>query len=182
MVSDGAILNFDISSQVMIKPGSMAQIAAKIAGLGTNVQGLAGLTRQEEVQLARDLRGIEVTVTGGDGLKFRSKIKQFGPENANTHTFTVENQDKPPKTMTIKKYFKTHHGRDLRHPQLPVVRLSARAWYPLEYCTVEPGQKYTKKLKPEQLAVAIQWLSPKPAARTEILSGGIANHLTNSKT
>ncbi|KAG0149361.1 hypothetical protein CROQUDRAFT_653652 [Cronartium quercuum f. sp. fusiforme G11] len=182
MVPNGVVLNFDLSSQPMIQHGNLAEVAAEIAGLGRDVRGLVKLHPQAITRLTRALRAIRVTVNRADGSKFRAKIKEYGPLNAMTYKFTIEEEGKAPKETNIQNFFKTHYNVNLRGPELPVVKLSAKAWYPLELCTVDPGQKYVKKLEPEQLAEAIKWLTVKPIDRTHMLSEGVARHLTTSST
>ncbi|KAH9824157.1 Piwi domain-containing protein [Melampsora americana] len=182
MVPGGAILNFDLSSQPMIRAGNLVDVAADIAGLGTNTTGLMKLRPQQVTQLTRALRSIRVTVKRSDGTKFKAKVKEYGPLTARTHKFTVEEAGKPPRTTTVQNFFQEHYGVTLRSPDLPVVKLSAKAWYPIELCNVDPGQKYIKKLEPDQLADAIRWLTVKPYDRTQMLSDGVAKHLRTSVT
>lgn len=175
-------MNFDLSSQPMFRSGNLAEVAAHIAGLGNNVRALINLTPQEVVRLTRILRLIKVTVTRDDGSKLRVKPKNYGPLNAITHSFTIEEEGKRPRKCTIQEYFKTQYNVNLRGPELPVIQLSARAWYPMELCEVEPGQKYSKKLEPDQLADAIKWLTVKPAERNQMLTEGVSRHVASSVT
>lgn len=174
MVPNGAILNFDTTAQPMIASGNLAEVAAQIAGLGNNVRGLTNLRPQAITQLTRALRLIRVTVNRPDGSKFRAKVREYGPLNAATHKFTIEEAGKPGKTTTVKDFFKAHYNVTLRGPELPVVKLSEKAWYPLELCNVEPGQKYNKKLSPDQLADSIQWFTLTPQERVDIMKTGMA--------
>ena len=58
--------------------------------------------------------------------------------------------------VSIQNYFQTTYNYTLRFPGLPCVQVTKKAWYPMEVCTVERGNKYTKKLLPDQVAEALK--------------------------
>ncbi|KAG0150115.1 hypothetical protein CROQUDRAFT_88408 [Cronartium quercuum f. sp. fusiforme G11] len=62
MVPNGVVLNFDLSSQPIIRHGYLAKVAAEIAGLGCDVRGLVKLHPQAITRLIQALRSIKVTV------------------------------------------------------------------------------------------------------------------------
>ncbi|KAG0151658.1 hypothetical protein CROQUDRAFT_56531 [Cronartium quercuum f. sp. fusiforme G11] len=180
MVPNGFVVNFDLSCQPMIRSGNLAEVAAEIAGLGRNVQGLANLRPQAITRLTRILGSVKVTVKRADGTKFQGKVKQYGPLNARTHTFTIEEEGKLVRMISVETFFKERYGTELHRPELPVVQVSAKAWYPIELCHIEPGQRFRKKIDPELFGDAIRWLSVKPVERTRMLSEGVARHLSTS--
>ncbi|KAI6223773.1 hypothetical protein M3Y99_01430900 [Aphelenchoides fujianensis] len=51
--------------------------------------------------------------------------------------------------ISVQRYFKEQYGRDLQHPQLPLVVVKngdTKTFYPLELCEVAPNQRFSKHL------------------------------------
>lgn len=69
-------------------------------------------------------------------------------------------QDENGRQMTVASYFKQVHSVTLRGPNFPCVKVTSKAWYPLECCTVAPGSRFTKKLDPDQVAEALKCTRP----------------------
>lgn len=57
--------------------------------------------------------------------------------------------------------------------QQPCIRVSKVALYPIELCEVEAGNKYSKKLDPQQTAEALKHTTIQPKERGELLRRGI---------
>lgn len=181
MSPTGVILNFDLTSQPMIKAGNLALVAAEIAGSAGNPRALSGLTGQALTKLVRMLKLITVTVARVDGSKLRCKIKAVG-SSARQMKFEapVSPNSEQMRKWTVMEFIESTYNIKLKGPDLPLVRLTAKAWYPMEVCTVEAGQKYNKRLSPDQLAEAIRWLTVKPQERTRMLTEGVAQHLAKA--
>ena len=68
--------------------------------------------------------------------------------------------------MTVEEYFRAIKARALRYPRIPGVKHKG-AVYPLELCTVLPGQFYKKAPPPEVTSKAVEKTKMKPAQRME---------------
>ncbi|CAH7687749.1 Piwi domain-domain-containing protein [Phakopsora pachyrhizi] len=181
MAPEGIILNFDLSSQTMIKSGDLHHVAAEIAGVRGGPQELANLRGMAVTNVSRMLKTITVSVERVDGTRIKCKIKEVGSSaRAKTFEGPVSPNSDEMRQWTVMEYIEKTYNRRLSFPDLPLVRLTAKAWYPMELCKVPSGQKYNKKLTPDQLSEAIRWLTVKPQERTQMLTKGVAQHLARS--
>lgn len=178
MAPGGVILNFDLTSQPMLKSGNLAIVACEVLGLRGSPLELKGLSGYKLVQLTRMLKMMKVSVARVDKTLLRSKIKDVAPSaKAMTFQAPVSPDSDKMKTWNVADYIEFTYNVKLRGPELPVVKLTAKGWYPIELCTVDPGQKFSKKLSPDQLSEAIKWLTVKPQDRTNMLTQGVTKYV-----
>lgn len=52
--------------------------------------------------------------------------------------------------INVETYFLKQHKLRLRYPELPVVQVTAKAFYPMEVCNVWVGSNFFKKLNAQQ--------------------------------
>lgn len=110
------------------------------------------------IQLERFLKGIVIitrSMNSVDGKSTREKsfkIRAVSKDPASTFSFT----DDGGRSVTIQAYFQQMYNYSLRYPSLPCVQVTKRAWYPMEVCAVKPGNKWGKKLTPDQVAEIIK--------------------------
>lgn len=182
MAPGGVIMNFDLTSQPMLKTGNLVDVSLAVLGLGSPSQ-LKALPPARLTQLARSLKLMKVSVIRVDRTILRTKIKDVAP-SARAMTFeapVAPNSDKMRK-WNVAEYIEFTYNMKLRGADLPVVKLTSKGWYPLEICHVDPGQKYSKKLSPEELSEAIKWLTVRPQERTRMLTDGIREHVRGAPT
>lgn len=170
-------LNLDIASQPMVQAGNLPQVVLNfLRGTNRNLneQHLDAKTipGNEYIRLGRFLKGLKVklTVKDADGNEPTRKIRGIENHSANDpqHAFQIEG-----KTYTIASYFEEFYGVKLRNPNFPVISVSKVARWPLELCVVEAGQKWTKKLDPEQTVESIRLTTVAPRERLMNLSEGL---------
>lgn len=119
---------------------------------------LARAMDRARLQLERFCRGLFIstkTLSATDGQKTRVKkfkIRALSQMPASHLMFDDDHGQK----LSIQTYFQQTYNYSLRFPGLPCVQVTRKAWYPMELCTVERGNKYTKKLTPTQVAEAIK--------------------------
>jgi eukaryotic translation initiation factor 2C len=165
----GLVLNFDLTSQPFLRGGNCVQVAKALTG-ARNEGELATLTGKQRIDLERGLKTIKVEVKGMQGkTHIRKKVQAVSRENARSLSFQLDDGTK----STVEQYFLKTYNIRLAFPLLPCVRLSKRAFYPMELVTVLPGQKYNRRLDPDQIAESIKWLTVKPQPRMVMLQSGL---------
>lgn len=180
MAPGGVILNFDLTSQPMLRAGNLANVAAGLFGSG-DPSTLNDLHPQKFIRLARYLKMFKVSVERVDKTLLRCKVKDVAP-SARDIKFEapVSPGSETMKEWNVADYIEFTYGRKLKSPRGPAVRLTAKGWYPIELCNLAPGQKYSKKLSPEELSDAIKWLTVRPGERTQMLTEGVSKYVTPS--
>ncbi|MBW0499433.1 hypothetical protein O181_039148 [Austropuccinia psidii MF-1] len=183
MAPQGLILNFDLTSQPMLRSGNLLEVACDILGSPHNPAVIKTMSASQRVVLSRLLKMLKVSVRRLDRTHLKAKIRDLGgPANQFFFEGSVSPNSEQKKRWNVAAYIESTYQMKLRHPDLPVVKLTSTSWYPIELCNVEPGQKFSRKLSPDQLSEAIRWLTVKPQDRTRMLTQGVAAHLARSPT
>jgi len=146
------IMNFDTTAGAFIIPGDLPQVAAAFTNV-RDVGQLARLADRPRIELGRFLKGIpvEAPLIGGSSPRSKFKIKEMSRETAAQKQMTTDDGRK----VAVAQYFASN-GMRLQNPNLPCVRLTKRAWYPLELVTVQSGDRFTKKLSPDQISETLK--------------------------
>lgn len=119
---------------------------------------LARAMDRSRLQLERFCKGLQIStrsLTAGDGKKTqvkKFKIRALSKVPASHYMFENDQGQE----VSLQAYFQQTYNYTLRFPNLPCVQVTKKAWYPMELCTVERGNKYTKKLLPDQVAEALK--------------------------
>ena len=123
--------------QAFIIPGDLPAVAASFAKVRDASQ-LAKLADRPRVELSRFLKGINVSapLIGGTSPTSKFKIKEMSRESASQKMMTTDDNKK----VSVAQYFQSN-GYRLQNPNLPCVRLTKRAWYPLELVKVNTVRK-----------------------------------------
>lgn len=113
---------------------------------------------RSRLQLERFCKGLQIStksLAAADGRKTQvKKFKIRALSRVPASAFMFENDQG--QEISIQTYFQQTYNYTLRFPGLPCVQVTKKAWYPMEVCTVERGNKYTKKLLPDQVAEALK--------------------------
>ncbi|BGP26544.1 hypothetical protein JCM10295v2_005497 [Rhodotorula toruloides] len=170
-------LNLDIAAQPMVQSGNLPRVVLNfLRGTNRNLTeqhlDAKSIPSSEYIRLGRFLKGLKVklTVKDADGHEPTRKIRGIEAHSAidPAHAFHIEG-----KAHTIASYFEEFYSVKLRNPNFPVVSVSKVARWPLELCIVEAGQKWTKKLDPEQTVESIRLTTVAPRERLANLSEGL---------
>ncbi|GAA5840592.1 hypothetical protein JCM9279_007374 [Rhodotorula babjevae] len=168
-------LNLDIASQPMVAAGSLPDIILDFLKAGSRNVSFAQMSAKtipgaEMIKLNRFLKGLKVQlkVRDKDGVMPTRKIKMLEAVGAADVPFDVDG-----KSYTIESYFAEFYNTPLQRPDFPVVRVSKTAAWPIELVDCEAGQKWSKKLDPEQTADAIRLTTVGPGDRLLQLSKGL---------
>lgn len=117
------LINLDISTGTMYKPGSLINICLEVIGK-TNPQALApsrGLPERERIKLQRFLAGIRVVTRAANGAKSRTPrtVKKLSSAGANGMSFNMREGG----TMTVAQYFQRTQNRPLQFPDILCVEV-----------------------------------------------------------
>ncbi|KEY67893.1 hypothetical protein S7711_02104 [Stachybotrys chartarum IBT 7711] len=94
-----------------------------------------------------------------DDFPFSDK---FGPDGGNARNVTFDYNGRQ---TSIVDYFQSKYGAAMRWSRAPVVKSGKNAYFPLEFCVLEPLQRYSFKLNPQQTADMIKIAVTRPNQR-----------------
>ncbi|GAA5876643.1 hypothetical protein JCM16303_003610 [Sporobolomyces ruberrimus] len=172
-------VNLDVSSQVMFKPGNLANLLIEIGRsrdprFNENNLDIAHIDPRFAISAQRLLKNLKITLRVGDrtrdGFKPTRKIRQLVNSSALTSEFEIEEGQ----TTNVFDFFKKNYGVTLSHPNWPCVRVSKTALYPIELCQIDEGQKYGKPLSGQLTTELLRLTTIRPRERLEHLRKGIA--------
>ncbi|KAK4057062.1 hypothetical protein OIO90_001962 [Microbotryomycetes sp. JL221] len=168
-------VNVDLASHPMYQSGNMANVcleylrgASRNAPSDLSIDAIQGRPILEINRFMRNLK-IKLKVKGQDGAEPVRKVKAIESVSARSAKFELEDGTK----HSVESYFKSNYGITLRNPNWPCVRVSKVALWPIELCEIESGQKYIKKLDPDQTANALKITTVGPRDRTGVLRQGL---------
>ncbi|GAA6005920.1 hypothetical protein JCM10207_007275 [Rhodosporidiobolus poonsookiae] len=169
-----AFVNLDLSSQAFFQAGDLPHVMLELIKLDTRnveLRQLGSIPGPVGIKLSRTIKGlrIERTVPDRDGKKPKRKIKELVSSSASKATFTLENG----RTTNVAEYFLKQYGVRLQHPDWPCVRISRHGLWPIELCVVEVGQKYGKKLNPQQTMDILRFTTIKPRERLGMIQQSV---------
>lgn len=114
------LVNLDISTGAMFKPGPLLGLCLEVAGLDPRQpQGLsanAGFDVRRRNQLQRFISGIRIT-TETTGAQRPRTVMKLTAAGASGLSFT----NREGQTMTVAQYFRTKYNRVLQFPDIPCV-------------------------------------------------------------
>lgn len=168
------IVNLDRTAMAFIQSGDLVQVASKFMRV-RDPADLARVMDRSRLVLERFLKGLQITTRsleardGKTTQKKKFKIRAVSRESAAQLTFENDQGQR----TNIQAYFQQVYNYTLRFPTLPCVQVTKKAWYPMEICTVERGNKYTKKLNPDQVAEALKFTTQPPNRRLALIREGL---------
>lgn len=103
-------------------------------------------------------------------------IKEIGLQNAQQRTIDIkdrQNPDKPPRIITVERYFKEQYNLILQYPTLPVVEMTKKGvCYPMELLQLPANQRFPFKLDELQTANMIKFAVSRPQQRMQSINEG----------
>ncbi|KAI0335424.1 argonaute-like protein [Cubamyces sp. BRFM 1775] len=165
------LINVDISTGAMYKPGPLIDIAMEVLG-PKQVSQLATDARTR-VKLQRFLSGVRIVVDvpgqPRTGRRPPRVVKRLTPAGAQDLKFT----NREGKTMSVAEYFKQVHNYTLRYPKFPCVEVGSGALLPMECCTIFEGQIMRKQVPPERTKDVLDFATKRPADRLNSIRAGL---------
>ncbi|KAI5479305.1 argonaute [Pseudohyphozyma bogoriensis] len=198
--ANGLVVNLDTAYSPFIRAGSLLDVCFAIVGRGGNhpqaAQGASGPFNHREIkQLNLVLKGARVRVTHRTNTK-EFIIAGFG-DSANRHTFQRDQSGArrpaqpsvvavaaaaaagqaslvrgaaPQESVTVASYFKEKYNKRLEHPDLQVVEVRGREFFPLECLELLPGTGVPPtRLSSDQASAMIKVAARKPDERKQLI-------------
>ncbi|KAH7105502.1 eukaryotic translation initiation factor 2C [Auriculariales sp. MPI-PUGE-AT-0066] len=170
------LVNIDISTGTMYKPGNVLDICLEILGLERNqVAGMyaGNLSERDALKLSRFLFGVRV-ITNIDRSKPPRVIKKImGRDNSNK-TFSLNQDGQPPRTISIAQYFRETFRRPVTQPNVVLAEVGKNAYVPLEFLEIPPGQIMKKQVPPTKTKDVLEFATKKPEHRLKSIRDGLA--------
>ncbi|SCV71313.1 BQ2448_2901 [Microbotryum intermedium] len=164
----------DLASQPFYQEGNLPTLLVeygrgKDRGFGPDKLECNRMPGPFAVEANRFVRGLRISIKVGNGPPMIRKIRELTRQSARDSKF----QSDEGKTTDVAEYFRNHYNIRLQHPEWPCTKVSSVALYPIEVCTVLPGQKYSRKLDPTQTAESLKRTTVGPRDRVPLLREGI---------
>jgi eukaryotic translation initiation factor 2C len=111
------IVNIDISTGLMYKPGPLIPLCLEFLGLPRNdVRALSRMSERQRRPLQQFLAGIRVQMPHSGRTEC---IKRLTKETARERNFTTRDG----KTISVENYFEVYHNKTLKYPELICVEV-----------------------------------------------------------
>ncbi|KAG8837222.1 hypothetical protein FRC18_009742 [Serendipita sp. 400] len=167
------LINIDISTGVMYKPGSLIDLCLDFFGKLGNPNLLSpsrGLPERERHRLSRFLIGVRVITNTSSNSRSQNPrvIKRLSTQSARDLKFKLANGSE----QSVANYFNATYNRPLRFPDILCVEVGAGAMLPLEVCEVPKGQIMRKQVPSEKTSSVLEFATKKPEARLESIVNG----------
>ncbi|GJE88333.1 protein argonaute [Phanerochaete sordida] len=174
------LLNLDISTGMMYKPGSLIGLCLEVLGRRANVDAnmlapTRGLRDSDRQQLNRMVAGVKVLVTSGSGNKGKGprQVSRLTRKGAKDEFFelTLENGSK--RNISVAEYFQRVCNRTLRYPDVLCAEVGNGAKIPLELCEVPPGQIMRKQVPSDKTKDVVEFSTKRPIQRFDSIQAGL---------
>ncbi|KAJ3090667.1 hypothetical protein HK102_003002 [Quaeritorhiza haematococci] len=137
-------------------------------------------TRHDYDKANRDLKGVMVEMHYRGDQKRRYRVGSFSQDTAKTWNFpwTSPDQEGPEEQINVEEYFYRMYAIQLRFPNYPLVERKMgnnkkKIFLPMELCTIVGGQRYTRRLGPNQTQGMIKVANTPPQKRFDDINTGL---------
>ncbi|KAF8756522.1 argonaute family [Rhizoctonia solani] len=172
------LINIDISTGAMHSPGPMIGVCQQIL-VNNSPNSLVpgqGLSDRDRLKLQRLLVGVRFVTThrerSGQVSNNPKVIRRITSQGADTLLFTNSEGNE----ITVAHYFQTL-GINLSFPRYTCVETGSGAAYPIELCSIIPGQLTKGQIPPELISSVLAFSTKKPKER---LNSIVAGHSVSS--
>lgn len=168
------LINIDISTGAMYKPGPLLDLCLDFFGKGQNARLLAptaGFPERERLRLERFISGLRVVTTNTNAPRGRTPraIRKLSSAGASSLSFTLREGG----TMTVAQYFQRTYNRPLRYPDVICAVVGNGALIPLELCEVLPGQIMRKQVPSDKVKSVLEFATRRPQDRLGSIRNGL---------
>ncbi|CAE6417203.1 unnamed protein product [Rhizoctonia solani] len=167
------LINIDISTGAMYSPGPMIGVCQQIL-VNNSPNSLVpgqGLSDRDRIKLQRFLSGVRFVTThkekNGQVNNKPKVLKKITFLSANTLMFTNSDGNE----MSVAQYFQSL-GTNLQYPNYICIETSSKAAYPIEVCTIIPGQLMRKQVPPHLVNSVLDFSTKKPKERLNSIVAG----------
>ncbi|CAE6429216.1 unnamed protein product [Rhizoctonia solani] len=167
------LINIDISTGAMFSPGPMIGVCQQILhnNSPTSLVPGQGLSDRDRLKLQRFLSSVRFITThrekNGQVSKKPKVVKKITSQSAANLRFTNSEGNE----MSVAQYFQSM-GTTLQHPNYVCIETSSGAAYPIEVCSIIPGQLMRKQVPPELTNSVLTFSTKKPNERLNSIVAG----------
>ncbi|KAM6501034.1 hypothetical protein JOM56_004048 [Amanita muscaria] len=164
------IVNVDISTGMMYKSGTLIDLCLDFLGRGNNPDLLSptkGFPDRERIRLQKFIGGVKIQIDTGKGKRFRS-VRGLSREGAERITFTNNGTQ-----TNVAKYFREILNQTVRFPTMICVDVGKGAMFPLEFCSVPPGQISRRQVPPDVTKKVVEFATMRPVDRFRSIQEGV---------
>ncbi|KAG9005743.1 hypothetical protein FRB94_001309 [Tulasnella sp. JGI-2019a] len=165
------VVNLDISTGTFYKGGPLIGLCLEFLGVYGNPEPhLTGrIDKRKRNDLIKFIRNLKVkTQKKGEGPKIRP-IKDLSKDGADDHMFPQADGN----MTTVAAFFSMANGRALTHPKVLSVKLSSKAYIPMELCEVVEGQPMKKQVPPDLVKGVLDFSTSRPEERLRSIMNGL---------
>ncbi|KIP10273.1 hypothetical protein PHLGIDRAFT_125630 [Phlebiopsis gigantea 11061_1 CR5-6] len=160
------IVNVDTTTAAFYKPdrlvtAAMSYLDPRLKDIRVFI-GMCRDRRQFE-RLRRFFKGVAVIVRGGRRRVIRDLIEEAG-------IYEFEKGDRP---ISVAEHYREMYHEELHRPWLFGIKCDGGDVFPAEFCSVAPGQRYKKKLDPDQTAEFLKISVKDPGPRLQAILGAV---------
>ncbi|CAE6485724.1 unnamed protein product [Rhizoctonia solani] len=167
------LINIDISTGAMYSPGPMITVCQQILynnSPNSLVPG-QGLGDRDRLRLQRFLASVRFVTThrerNGQVSNKPKVVKKITSQSANNLRFTNSEGNE----MSVSQYFQSL-GTTLQYPNYACIETSSGAAYPIEVCSIIPGQLMRKQVPPELTNSVLTFSTKRPQERLDSIVHG----------
>ncbi|CUA66950.1 Protein argonaute-2 [Rhizoctonia solani] len=167
------LINIDISTGAMYSPGPMIGVCQQILtnnSPNSLVPG-QGLSDRDRIKLQRFLANVRFVTThderNGPGTSKPKVLRRISSQSANNRMFTNSEGNE----MSVAQYFQSR-GTNLVYPNYVCIETSSGAAYPIELCSIIPGQLMRRQVPPNLVNSVLDFSTKKPKERLNSIVAG----------
>ncbi|KAI0345055.1 Piwi-domain-containing protein [Trametopsis cervina] len=172
------LINVDTTTAAFYRPGWLLDVAQRFFGVHTPMDVVRACeNRARFSELRMFLRGLNVNVIPNatdynrppppDDTYRLLKITDIKP-NAGNIMFLSNNRE-----VSVRDYWQDTHNTIIRYPNLFGVSTGRGSVFPAEKCWVSPGQRYSRKLSPQDMRTFLTKSVSRPDARISAIEAAV---------
>ncbi|KAL0669300.1 hypothetical protein Bca4012_032004 [Brassica carinata] len=170
----GLSLNIDVSARSFYEPILVTEFIGKYLNLRDFSRPLRDSDR---VKVKKALKSLKVELAQFDFAR-STKVSGISSCPISELRFTLEDNTQ----KTVVQYFAEKFNYRVKYPALPAIQSgsdSRPAYFPMEFCRIAEGQRYTKKLNERQVTALLRATCQRPEIRENSIKGMVKNNKYN---
>jgi len=167
------LMNIDISTGTMYSPGPMIDVCRQILH-NNSPNGLVpgqGLSDRDRLKLQRFLTGVRFTTTHKEKSGRVSTKPKVLKKITNLSAANYKFDGSDGKQTNVAQYFRSL-GTAVQFPNYVCIETSSGAAFPIEVCSIIPGQLMKKQIPPDLTKAVLDFSTKRPAERLNSIVAG----------
>ncbi|KAI0703384.1 Piwi domain-containing protein [Cerioporus squamosus] len=166
------LINVDRSSVPVYTPGPLLESMRAFLDISDN-RPLQNLSREQYSKLRRHFKGVLIKISVSQNMRAKP-IADFVPHAG------LQEFDKDGERITVQQHFESRYPNcRVVHPRIVGVMIGRSAIIPAEFCIIEPGQVYKRRLEPAVQNNFIRHATQRPEHRLDDIRTAIAEGTFN---